>query len=95
MIVTLFIRYKNNAKFGETKLLWRFAGYLDQEPDSCKGCERKYTYRSTRTGIFTSPMFPDDYPDHTMCCYFFQAKDNGRVRIEFDIFSLEGSSENE
>lgn len=72
-----------------------FKGYIDQEAETCKGCERKYTYRSSRTDIFTSPLFPENYPERTMCCYFFQAKDNGRVKIDFDIFNLESSADNE
>ncbi|XP_052811424.1 cubilin-like [Mya arenaria] len=65
--------------------------YIDPEITSCTDCQHKYTYRGTRRGIFTSPGFPDNYPDKTTCCYFFNARDDGRVRIEFDYFDLEKS----
>ncbi|KAH3723723.1 cubilin-like [Dreissena polymorpha] len=65
--------------------------FIESVVDSCAGCEHKYTFRGSRTGIFTSPGFPDNYPERTTCCYFFHAKDEGRVRIEFDYFELEKS----
>ena len=58
---------------------------------SCRNCQHQYTFRGAARGIFTSPGFPDNYPDKTTCCYFFNARDDGRVRIEFDYFDLEKS----
>lgn len=66
-------------------------GYMDPDIDTCTDCEHKYTVRGARKGIFTSPGFPENYPERTTCCYFFHAKDDGRVRIEFDYFDLEAS----
>lgn len=69
----------------------QISGYMDPNIDSCEKCEHKYSIRGARKGIFTSPGFPEDYPERTTCCYFFQAKEDGRVRIEFDYFDLEAS----
>lgn len=66
-------------------------GYMDPDIDTCTGCEHKYTVRGGRKGIFTSPSFPENYPERMTCCYFFNAKEDGRVRIEFDYFDLEAS----
>ena len=65
-----------------------------QPGDPCSACEKKYTFRGSKKGIFTSPDFPNDYPDRTTCCYFFHAADDGRVKIEFDYFELEEPSDN-
>lgn len=66
---------------------------MNPEINSCVDCEHKYTYRGPRKGLFTSPKFPEKYPERTTCCYFFHAKDDGRVRIEFDYFDLESSDQ--
>ena len=62
--------------------------------DPCSACEKQYTFRGSKKGIFTSPDFPNEYSDRTTCCYFFHAADDGRVKIEFDYFDLEEPSDN-
>lgn len=56
-------------------------------------CHEEYS-ASKVTGIFKSPGFPNKYPENTKCSYFFQAEKDGRIKINFDLFDLEGPSDN-
>lgn len=67
---------------------------LFSEIDDNSDCVHEFTFRGPQSGIFTSPGFPEDYPERTQCSYFFHAADGGRVKIVFDYFDLEEPSDN-
>lgn len=56
-------------------------------------CHEEYSASKVK-GIFKSPGFPNKYPENTKCSYFFQANKGGRIKINFDLFDLEGPSDN-
>ncbi|KAK3090468.1 hypothetical protein FSP39_012126 [Pinctada imbricata] len=56
-------------------------------------CHYNFSYKRKVTGTFSSPEFPNNYPDEVTCTYFFQAPPTGRVRISFDYFDLEKPSD--
>lgn len=50
-----------------------------------------HEFRSTelRSGNFSSPNFPDNYPPGTSCYYVFHGLQWEGIRIQFHVFDLE------
>ncbi|XP_078581492.1 uncharacterized protein LOC144864939 [Branchiostoma floridae x Branchiostoma japonicum] len=51
----------------------------------CAGCNHILT---DRTGTFTSPRYPDPYPQNTDCTWTIKAPDDKRIRLAFDLIDI-------
>ncbi|CAH1241124.1 MALRD1 [Branchiostoma lanceolatum] len=51
----------------------------------CAGCNHILT---DRTGTFTSPRYPDPYPQNTDCTWTIKAPDDRRIRLAFDLIDI-------
>ena len=57
------------------------------------GCEYRFNSENGKTGIFTSPNYPEDYPIETYCRYFFEGNVDERISINWTIFDLENGTQ--
>lgn len=51
-------------------------------------CDKEITSAVNKSGIFTSPNYPEPYPQGARCIYKFTGKDRERVQITFTDFDL-------
>jgi hypothetical protein len=54
----------------------------------------RYVFTSTKNtnGTFSSPEYPNKYPDNIRCHYIFQGTSDERIRLTFKDFHLERAS---
>ncbi|KAK3596939.1 hypothetical protein CHS0354_002506 [Potamilus streckersoni] len=92
---TAFFSQNFHAVIELTEYGLKFSSDRDQQGDkNTEKCEQTFSYlKPNADDIFKSPEFPKPYPERTECSYFFQAADEGRVKIDFDIFDLEDPSD--
>ena len=55
---------------------------------SASSCDMVFHSDSTKTGIVTSPGYPNPYPPRATCRYDFQGRGKERVQIIFQDFNL-------
>ena len=78
-----------SAEFGVLMIRNGFEFYLLYNTFYFFATEKKY---SALQGNFTSPGYPNNYPDNTLEDYHIKINKNGSIEIAFQVFDLESSS---
>ncbi|CAG9810163.1 unnamed protein product [Chironomus riparius] len=68
-----------------------FSGAQECEKNNVKDCNKVYNSIDQSDGIITSPCYPSNYPNITVCKYEFIGRTNERIQLNFIDFSLTGN----
>lgn len=52
-----------------------------------------YSSRTSKSGRFFSPNYPQNYPPDAVCLYYFYAQPGERVQISFNSIQLQPSAD--
>ncbi|XP_070504706.1 suppressor of lurcher protein 1-like isoform X2 [Chironomus tepperi] len=61
------------------------------EKDKIKNCNKIFNSIDQSDGIITSPCYPSNYPNETVCKFEFIGRTNERIQLNFIDFSLTGN----
>ncbi|XP_057345127.1 adhesion G-protein coupled receptor G6 isoform X2 [Manis pentadactyla] len=76
-------------KWKPSSLLFLFALYLVHVPQSVWGCAHCRVVLSSPSGTFTSPCYPNDYPNSQACMWTLRAPTGYIIQITFNDFDIE------
>ncbi|XP_012578561.1 PREDICTED: G-protein coupled receptor 126 isoform X2 [Condylura cristata] len=76
-------------KWKPSSLLLLFALHLVYEPHSVWGCTNCRLVLSSPSGTFTSPCYPNDYPNSQACVWTLRAPAGYIIQITFNDFDIE------
>ncbi|XP_054426020.1 adhesion G-protein coupled receptor G6 isoform X2 [Pteronotus mesoamericanus] len=76
-------------KWKPGSLLFLFAFYSVHVPQSVRGCANCRLVLSNPSGTFTSPCYPNDYPNTQACMWTLQAPTGYIIQITFNDFDIE------
>ncbi|XP_057595706.1 adhesion G-protein coupled receptor G6 isoform X6 [Hippopotamus amphibius kiboko] len=76
-------------KWKPSSLLFLFALYIVYVPPSVWGCANCRVVLSNPSGTFTSPCYPNDYPNSQACLWTLRAPTGYIIQITFNDFDIE------
>ncbi|XP_058390169.1 adhesion G-protein coupled receptor G6 isoform X7 [Diceros bicornis minor] len=76
-------------KWKPSSLLFLFAFYIVCVPRSVWGCANCRLILSNPSGAFTSPCYPNDYPNSQACMWTLRAPTGYIIQITFNDFDIE------
>uniref|UniRef100_A0A7N9IHT8 Adhesion G protein-coupled receptor G6 n=1 Tax=Macaca fascicularis TaxID=9541 RepID=A0A7N9IHT8_MACFA len=76
-------------KWKPSPLLFLFALYIMCVPHSVWGCANCRVVLSNPSGTFTSPCYPNDYPNSQACMWTLRAPTGYIIQITFNDFDIE------
>ncbi|XP_073645765.1 adhesion G-protein coupled receptor G6 isoform X3 [Tursiops truncatus] len=78
-----------HSKWKPSSLLFLFALYIVYVPPSAWGCANCRVVLSNPSGTFTSPCYPNDYPNSQACMWTLRAPAGYIIQITFNDFDIE------
>uniref|UniRef100_A0A8C3YCD0 Adhesion G-protein coupled receptor G6 n=1 Tax=Catagonus wagneri TaxID=51154 RepID=A0A8C3YCD0_9CETA len=82
-------RWSCHWKWKPSSLLFLFALYVVCIPPSVWGCASCRVVLSNPSGTFTSPCYPNDYPNSQACMWTLRAPTGYIIQITFNDFDIE------
>ncbi|ERE84998.1 G-protein coupled receptor [Cricetulus griseus] len=79
----------NHRRWKLSALLLLFALWIMCAPHSVWGCDNCRTILSNPSGTFTSPCYPNDYPNTQSCSWTLRAPTGYIIQITFNDFDIE------
>ncbi|XP_075859034.1 adhesion G-protein coupled receptor G6 isoform X2 [Microcebus murinus] len=76
-------------KWKPSPLLFLFTLYITSVPHSVWGCANCRVVLSSPSGTFTSPCYPNDYPNSQACMWTLRAPTGYIIQITFNDFDIE------
>eukprot|EP00070_Physeter_catodon_P043282 XP_028350176.1 adhesion G-protein coupled receptor G6 isoform X3 [Physeter catodon] len=78
-----------HSKWKPSSLLFLFALHVVYVPPSAWGCANCRVVLSNPSGTFTSPCYPNDYPNSQACMWTLRAPAGYIIQITFNDFDIE------